>query len=95
MIEAFSTVCPVCKGFMQKRYRRLYVCTCGNWMYVYADDVLGAENAAEEPYIQYRSDEEAPADFYPKSNDLYPGYCRSYCNVRNYPVCRKTCTWLG
>ncbi len=92
----FSTVCPLCKAFMRKKNRRTYECDCGNWMYLYVEpEYLPAVPERDEYYvIQYRSDVEAPADFYPKSNDIYPGYCRRFCNVRNYPACRKTCTWL-
>ena len=76
----FSTVCPVCRDYMKKVNNRMYECQCGNWMYV------------QEDFIEYRSDIEAPADFYPKSNDYYPGYCRD-CNG-HYPKCKKNCLEL-
>ena len=87
MQQKFSTVCPVCFNFMRKKNSRTYECQCGNWLFVLEDPYGG------EAYLQYRSDIEAPASFYPRSNDLYPGYCRD-CSDR-FLCNRKYCTYLG
>ncbi|MBQ6372610.1 MAG: hypothetical protein IJJ22_05770 [Oscillospiraceae bacterium] len=71
---------------MLKTSSRMYECSCGNWMYI------GRIPWLKEPYVMYRSDVEAPAEWYSRSNDIYPGYCRD-CEG-HYPECRKYCLEL-
>ncbi len=89
-MNSFSTVCPVCLSLMQKKNHRTYECSCGNWMYVQKSPF------DDEVYVEYRSDVEAPASFYPGSTDIFPGYCRGCGGLGgHYPECKKDCTFLG